>query len=281
MRLVRPSVSKIQQYSGLDGVFKAVADAAKICYQTEKSKLSDKEFVQMLIKKGHLRSLEMGTVYLIIPDDIDARLDVGYLITDIQESPWSKWTWYANGRSDGYGDDYITTNLRVVYELCHIDEEGNDVDILDKDFWLWKYLSEPTDHHHLRHTFDFICSRGCGDDFRTHVTLSAVMESTRYCNYANDKFGNEISFIEPYWVYSNDDINDLEEIERIYLKKIAKGYQPQMGKNFLPLSVKTQLRMCGFWDAWTNFIEKRNSEAAYPECRRLAEEVERGLKEDC
>lgn len=96
------------------------------------------------------------------------------------------------------------------------------------------------------------------------------MESTRYNNYSKDKFEHQLTFIEPFWEYSIEDVEDFQKMEHTYLKKIAMGYTPQMAKNFLPLGLKTELWMCGFDDAWLNFIEKRDNPAAYPECQTLA-----------
>ena len=34
--------------------------------------------------------------------------------------------------------------------------------------------------------------------------FSFAQESTRYCNYSKDKFGNELTFIIPSWMNSNE-----------------------------------------------------------------------------
>ena len=34
-----------------------------------------------------------------------------------------------------------------------------------------------------------------------HRAFSFMQESTRYCNYSKDKFGNELTFIIPQWIY--------------------------------------------------------------------------------
>lgn len=164
MKIVKPMVTKMEYGYTLDEIFKSIADAAKVCYQTEKTKLNDKEFVEMLIKKKHHRCLEFGTIYLTIPNpDYEEGFEY-YILDEILHNHWTKWTVYRDN------EFYVTTNMRVVIELL-IDRYIPIEDILDKDFWLWKYLTAPSDHHHFRHTFKFICSRGCGDDFRTHVTL--------------------------------------------------------------------------------------------------------------
>lgn len=276
MKIVNPSVKKIETKAeyGLNGVFFDIAEAAKICYQTNETKLSDKEFVAMLINKDHGRCLEMGTVYLMWDKNKVNRTDHDNVVflEYIQKNRYSHWNYQ-------FLDDNIvcaTTNLRVVYDMWRV--FSNPLEIIEREFWLWRYLCKPTDAHERRYTYDFICSRGCGDDFRTHTTISWLMESTRYCNYSKDKFDEELTFIVPD--FNKDDASG--DVVRIMYRQLELNYmhllkirkeQPQYAKNILPLGIKCHLRGCGFRDAWDNFIYRRNSDAAYPECKMLAEQI--------
>jgi len=42
----------------------------------------------------------------------------------------------------------------------------------------------------------FICDRGVSHEIVRHRLASFGQESTRYCNYSSDKFGNEINVID-------------------------------------------------------------------------------------
>ena len=46
-------------------------------------------------------------------------------------------------------------------------------------------------------TVKFTCDRGVSHEIVRHRLASYAQESTRYCNYSKDKFGNEITVIEP------------------------------------------------------------------------------------
>ena len=46
-------------------------------------------------------------------------------------------------------------------------------------------------------TVKFICDRGVSHEIVRHRIASYCQESTRYCNYSQDKFGNEITVIRP------------------------------------------------------------------------------------
>lgn len=50
---------------------------------------------------------------------------------------------------------------------------------------------------HISITVDFITSRGVTHELVRHRLCSFSQESTRYCNYTKDKFGNELTFIAP------------------------------------------------------------------------------------
>ena len=65
MKLIKPSYEILPQAPGLEGVYKQIELAGRICYRSEDkiTETSAKEFVDMLIKRGHLSVLEHGTVF--------------------------------------------------------------------------------------------------------------------------------------------------------------------------------------------------------------------------
>ena len=50
---------------------------------------------------------------------------------------------------------------------------------------------------HEKVSIRMCCDIGVYKDLTRHRHASFSIESTRYCNYSKDKFGNEITFIEP------------------------------------------------------------------------------------
>lgn len=52
---------------------------------------------------------------------------------------------------------------------------------------------------HCSFTVKFIVDRGVSHEIVRHRIASYCQESTRYCNYSKDKFGNEITVIKPYF----------------------------------------------------------------------------------
>lgn len=272
-----------QKEFDLRGIKKFIEKCARVCYKSESKITEDsyEKFVGNLIKKGHMRPLEFGTVYLFIPiGDAETYKDV---VDFYKNNKWSKCFDYTdtnkNGKiAQGY---YITTNYRVIIE--------NNVE------YHLKFLCDPKKCHSIRHTVHFILSRGCMDDFRTHITLSHLGESTRYCNYTNEKFGG-ITYIIPQWCNNIMPVEDIESTsdfkkyiqehkcspEEIILLKafsiaslsyktlVALGKIPQESREVLPMGIKSELISCGFEDAWDNFFSRRNAPDAQKEAQHLA-----------
>lgn len=62
-------------------------------------------------------------------------------------------------------------------------------------------MCEPTEFHEKRITVKFTTSIGIVREILRHRHFSFLNESTRYCNYGKDKFGSELTFIIPEWIY--------------------------------------------------------------------------------
>lgn len=263
MRLIKPSYEIWEQESGLEGVYKMIEKVGRVCYKSE-DKIAEgtaKSFVDRLMKSGHGAMLEHGTIYLMI--DCSGRLlDIA---NKYVHNKYSKWSLHRDGKHY-----CITTNLRVLVENGWLDD--------------LKYLSEPTEYHVKRVTVHFVCDRGVSHEFVRHRTFSFAQESTRYCNYSKDKFGNEVTFIEPCWYNtskSNDladeyFINSLKDAERLYFNLLDNGWKPQEARAVLPNALKTELVMTGFVDesGWINFFSLRalgTTGAPHPQAKELAE----------
>lgn len=291
MKLINSSVIVKEQESGIDGVYKQIEWAGRHCYKSldKITENSAKEFVDRMIKLGHGAMLEHGTIYLTI-DGEDPNL------SKIQSNPYTKvnlvpYEVLTEGNyTIGY-KAYITTNLRVLIE-------NNLKELLC-------YQVEPTEHHEKRITAKFICDRGVSHEFVRHRVFSFAQESTRYCDYSKDKFGNDITYIIPSWLdlpegkYSNwdndwcdvselkllypevDNLSDpancflqsIKNAEYYYFMLINRGWKPQQARQVLPNATKTELVMTGFESDWEHFFELRCSGAAHPDAKKLADEL--------
>ena len=282
MKLIKQSFQFVNQKGfTLKDIYKHIEYCARISYKSQ-DRITDtsyEKFVNMLESRGHDRPLEFGTVYLTLRgDDTDALRNIFIYA----ENPWTKIRKQVIKAE--YDPNirvvlnYVTTNYRVIVEN-HLEED-------------LKYLCEPTEYHYKRYTAHMILDRGVMDEFRTHVGLSHLAESTRYCNYSKDKFGNEITFIKPCWCnipegdYGTPDyipdrlprigatesglIDALQYAEYYYFFLLSEGWTPQQARSVLPLGIKSELISCGFKDAWENFFYRRDAPDAHPMAQEIA-----------
>jgi thymidylate synthase (FAD) len=262
MKLIKSSYEILPQAPGLEGVYKQIELAGRVCYKSEDkiTETSAKEFVDMLIKRGHLSVLEHGTVYLAIP----ATTYAPDAVSKYLDNPYSKVTKSDNYTfKDSYGDEVnawcVTTNLRVIIE-------NNAIEDLE-------FICEPTEYHQKRTTVKFICSRSTSHQLVRHRVMSFAQESQRYCNYSLDKFDNEITFVYPSWLDDNKVCTDFEfgliDAEVRYFNMIKLGYKPQQARQILPNACKTELVVTGFNDDWNKLLDLRCGTGADPDIKQL------------
>lgn len=127
---------------------------------------------------------------------------------------------------------------------------------------------------HCSFTVRFIVDRGVSHELVRHRIASYSQESTRYCNYTNEKFGSEITFIEPFYLEPGtkpyetwkDACSDAEDA---YFALLEWGCTPQEARAVLPNSLKTELVMTADITEWRNVLRQRCSKAAHPQMREV------------
>lgn len=127
---------------------------------------------------------------------------------------------------------------------------------------------------HAVASLKFTCDRGVTHEMVRHRLASYSQESTRYCNYAKEKFGNQISVIEP--PFGNEDQREewvlaMESAEKAYFALLEKGASPQMARSVLPNSLKTEIVMTANLREWRHFFALRCDSAAHPQMREVAD----------
>jgi len=279
MRFIDSSVEIIEQEPGILGVYKQIEKAARLSYKSEDRITEDsaKKMVDTLVKNKHLACLEHGTIYLEVPmNQLGARINSKYISNK-----------YSTSRNSF--DCYtfcITTNARVLVENGWLDD--------------LQYMFNPTEYHKKRISVKFTTSIGITRELIRHRAFSFMNESTRYCNYSKGKFGSELTFVIPEWIYNiqaevasyrnsrgesmdwimslaNNELlttlsnNDekvavywdcLSEAETTYNFLINNGLKAQDARSILPLDTKSEIIMTGFIDDWIHFFALRSYIAA-------------------
>lgn len=300
MRLIKQSFEILEQKDfTLKGIKQFIERCARVSYKSE-DRMTDtsyEKFVGMLESRDHARPLEFGTVHLRMSDAQFETVQT-LLMDKVYNDHWIKYNIIDTEDEDNC---YITTNYRYYLEMCKY------------VVWLPIHLDESDNAFYpRRYTIHMILDRGVMDEFRTHVGLSHLAESTRYCNYSKDKFGNQVTFIKPCWtdlpvgeyeLFADDDsldgltiyhidggenpmlhptyaekafLRNCDDAEHNYFEALKNGWTPQQARSILPLSIKSELISCGFEDAWENFFFRRDAKDAHP----MAQEIAKPMHEE-
>lgn len=126
---------------------------------------------------------------------------------------------------------------------------------------------------HEKVTVTFVIDRGVSNQIIRHRIASYSQESTRYCNYALDKFENEITVIEPFFYLNREKEYQLwkvacQQAEVAYLELLKTG-TPEEARAVLPNSLKTELVTTYNLREWRHFFSLRCSKEAHPQLRQV------------
>lgn len=140
---------------------------------------------------------------------------------------------------------------------------------------------------HTDITVRLINDRGVSHEEVRHRVASFAQESTRYCNYSKDKFGNEVTYIdllggmrldpkmsslpaEAFGAIYDEWIEACKDAEQHYNKMIELGASPQIARSVLNNSTKTEICVTLNVAGWLHFFSLRCSPAAHPQIRENA-----------
>lgn len=316
MKFLEDKVDFVEQEPGIEGMFKMMEKAARVCYKTEnltKEGSAHRIIDETIIPSGHTSVLEFGTVYL------------KFSIFQIRK--WLKYVMDRYSRVSFYGlHVYVTTTYRTIMQGGYKNPIEAIQNCFDKN---WKndlsYWCEPTEHHHKRYCIKFVMDRVGSQSVERHRGvwgISYAQESTRYVNYNRDKFDKSITYSLPSKFYELiDRFNNEETVKRnrpsaetydmnkwsiedrlsflrncsdewnIYeqaLKRAEKsykiltdnGWKPEDARGVLNLDIKTEFLMCAYMEDWDMWLFRRLDKHAHPHIRRIAAMVSGILEEN-
>ena len=114
---------------------------------------------------------------------------------------------------------------------------------------------------------------GSYKDLTRHRFASFSVESTRYCSYDKDKYGNEIAFINP--VYIEDEKmyeiwkKTMQEVENSYIEMKKLGATTDMCRELLPHSVAAEYTMTANIREWKHILSLRTTNHVHPSIRQV------------
>lgn len=142
----------------------------------------------------------------------------------------------------------------------------------------------------------FVCGRAIAQQITRHRIPSYSMESQRYCNYAEEKFGDQITVIEPLFFDPHERAaydsamtryapkyeiwhDAIESCEYAYKNLLERGATPQEARAVLPNCTKTELIMTVNFRGWRQFLKTRTASGVDPELRYLTIPLLKRLKD--
>jgi thymidylate synthase (FAD) len=120
----------------------------------------------------------------------------------------------------------------------------------------------------------FICDRGVTHELVRHRIAAFSQESTRYCNYSKDKFGDEITVIRPLFFEQESPAyarweQAMQEAETAYMELLEAGAKPEEARSVLPNSLKTEIVMTANLREWRHVFRLRCARRAHPQIREI------------
>lgn len=301
MKLVQSNAELIQETNP----YKLVELVGRTCYKSEDKITDDSyiKFVQGLIAKEHYAMLEHGRVTFVVRDldpyllvgvpGIHIARDSGYLdckayvisvsLSHLYNEKWS-WLkpWFDIMRKIAedvylYGNSSSYSFGKVTLIACNDSESYVDEVV----------LSAPDEFKYR--TIKFVCDRGVSHELVRH-RCAVTQSSTRYCNYSKDKFGNEVTFVEPrdYEFWAQEDKQHFEkflkscEDEYLYMVK-ERAFTPQQARAVLPNALQTEVILTMNLDQWEHFFSLRlfgETGAPHPDMKRVAKLAYQYFRED-
>ena len=279
-----------------------IAECAHTCYKARLRGHEDNlAFVSRLIKARHLAAVEHASIHVLLrsadcADICASAIAVPSLRIDSLPEGWLV-SFNLHGLIDlleREGEEVESPLYPVAETLLYC--AGKEIqslvspkdpvlarDILDGDFVnvcegesvdeerIGRIAPPEVADRHIFRTVELLTDRGVTHELVRHRLCSFAQESTRYCNYSKDKFGNSLRIVKPLDYDSRKAVYDslFAETARSYAVLLAAGARPEEARAVLPNALASTLVISAYMDEWKHIFEQRLAPSAHPECRRV------------
>lgn len=296
MKIVSPSFEILPENKN---ILKQIEERGRICYKSEDKITEDSHlgFFNKILRSEHGSVLEMAVIHIRITSKKRTTiLNLEYVLSSNKfiktslvslddfvpdfivsgsiRAFFEMEKYFSGYGAEGFGSKMVTTLKTFVDEVIDSGSIGLEAD--DYTCELLDNLDEYDQDIINKHKYvavKFIVSRAVSHELVRHRPASFLQESQRYCRYAEDKFGNEVTFIEPMFFNGHFEEwkiwrKSMEDAETAYLE-LLKTCSPQAARTVLPNSCKTEIIMYTSIDHWKLIFGLRTSQAAEPSMREV------------
>lgn len=179
---------------------------------------------------------------------------------------------------------YPAQLIEAAGRTCYKSEDQITPDSAKKFVEMIKKRGHESVIEHAFASFRVVCDRGVTHEIVRHRLCSYSQESTRYCNYSKEKFGGEITVIEPPGLVGMDRTiweKAMIQAELAYLALVSGGVKPEIARSVLPTCLKTEIVWTANFREWVHILKLRTSERAHPQMREIALEIQQTLRFHC
>ncbi len=298
--IVSPSATLIHE----NDPFKKIEMAGRTCYKSEDAitQESAHKFVKGLMRSKHMAMVEHAVMVFEIDCDDGSEEELMDYVQYIQKTDFMFVT-----IEPSIPRILVSGNVRAILErevkdpvyiemiqrypefAIHDESTLTDASFYQVhaklvDIKKLKNLTEDEFMQHFNLTIKFITDRGVTHEMVRHRRFSFAQESTRYCNYSKDKFGNHCTFCKPAtfdsWTQDQKDtylatLSTLDDIYN-YLTSGETALQPQQARAILPNTLKTEIVITGpafEWQHFFNLRSKGTTGAPHPDIKIVADEA--------
>lgn len=267
MKIIEPNVKEITDFEGVDNFYHATARAARICYASDKT-TEDKKLCERLIKLGHFSPFEHSIIYIDgnMINTCDNMM-LKELFNICEKHCYTIVHHYVTG-------EYIVEiNGRILLEavskISAFYEMGYLNEALEKALSVIIPFEIKDDKWKEFKSFVVDTNIGCTRELNRHDKdfyytdpLDICEQSTRFCNFSKDKFGNEVTFNKPYW-YDEASISKqnaweyaMRQAEYNYLNN-QYNFDIDEIRGMLPIDTHTRAIYTSTISEWNHIIDLR------------------------
>lgn len=301
MKFVKPSATLIQE----ENPFIKIERVGRLCYKSdsEYTEETGKKFFSTLTARGHTAMVEHANFLFEINERAYPYYNSFRYLNCTKAGACGSERYLVSGNLRAINEitlvgssrkDYVNNIDPLQMELaekvspllCYQDKNLSDIKRTSYHSYRVKLVSlsdytDLTEEEILAHkyyTIHFICDRGVSMELIRHRPCSFAQESTRYCNYSKDKYGNELTFIEPFWLKESSReaqaafYQSLEKDEDSYLRLLNNGWSPERARAVLPNVLKTEIVVTANLNEWNHIFDLRYFEKtgkAHPQMKEL------------
>lgn len=277
MRIIKPTFEELSN----DNLYKKIEICGRVCYKSE-DKITDTSalnFVKKICVNNHGSVLEHFALTFKVSEELYSSIKSANIpFFSVSNITFPLVSFNLRAFVTCYNNNLFMEILKPItkfmadnYPDLFVFENSEEVEMVE---YITDYsvLTKAERYMHKRISIKITTDRGVTHELVRHRLASFSQESTRYCNYGKDKFGNEITVIEPC------DLNEItypiwkdamEKSEKAYFDMINNKATPQLARSVLPNSLKTELCMTATVEEWNLVFDLRCAFGAHPDCRAI------------